>query len=235
MSKKTQHSSTPALQHSTLPTLRRGFTLVEMLVVIGILGILASVLIGALSHMKTVARQSQAQTQVNEVMTAFNVLLQQDREWPAEFKNKTELDATVCLVLQKRRMLDLTTYQVDDGGNIIYSGDGTTAQKNLNSLDRYGMLDPWGRIALRRNPKMAETGIVEGGRKLSDHRIQFRMDLNYDGYVDAGEGSPKGNKVRTSVLIWSRGPDGRDATTVNARYPGDDQLSWNYGQSRGEK
>ena len=205
-------------------SLRNGFTLVEMLVVIGMLGILAATLIASFSHVKTTARQTQAQALVAETATAFNIYLQQEREWPAAWLDATEMDENVCAIFQTKHLLDLTTW----------STNGVAINKN--SLDRFGELDPWGRAALRRNPGITSaSAVVEGGRKISDHRIQYRLDRNYDGYVDAGEGSPKGAKIRASVLVWSRGPDGRDAADQPGRYPGDDRLSWNYGQSRSEK
>jgi prepilin-type N-terminal cleavage/methylation domain-containing protein len=206
------------------PLLRSGFTLVEMLVVIGMIGILAAALIASFSHIKTVARQSHAQAQVSEVATAFNLYLQQEREWPAEWLASEEMDPDVCKVFQNRHLLDLTTWS--SSNSVI----------NANSIDRFGMLDPWGRAALRKNPKISSaSAAIESGGKLSDHRIQYRLDKDFDGYVDSGEGAPKGVKIRASVLVWSRGPDGKDAATQAARYPGDDRLSWNYGQSRKEK
>lgn len=206
-------------------TFRRcGFTLVEMLVVIGMIGILAAALISSFSHIKTVARQSQAQSLVSEVATAFNLYLQQEREWPAAWLASEEMDENVCKVFQDKHLLDLTTYLTN------------SVAINPNSLDRFGMLDPWGRAGLRKNPKIASAGAtIESGGKLSDHRIQYRLDKDFDGYVDLSEGSPKGAKVRASVLVWSRGPDGKDAEKVAGRYPGDDRLSWNYGQSRKDK
>ncbi len=206
MNMKTQHTN-----------FRGGFTLVEMLVVIGMIGILAATLIASFQHVKTTARQTQAQTQVSEVATSFNIYLQQEREWPAVFLEATEMTADVCKAFEKKHLLDLN-------------------MSSTNGLDRFGMLDPWGRSSLRKNPKISSAdAVLEDGRKLSDHRIQYRLDLNYDGYVDGSEGSPKGAKIRASVLVWSRGPDGRDAESQPTRFPGDDRLSWNYGQSRGEK
>lgn len=203
--------------------LRGGFTLVEMLVVIGMIGILAATLVGSFSHVQTTARQSQAQAQVSEVATAFNLYLQQEREWPAAWLTKTEIDEDVCKVFQNKHLLDLTTWSTN------------SVKINAESLDRFGMLDPWGRAALRRNPKASSANTSIGGVKLSDHRIQYRLDQDFDGYVDSGEGAPKGTKIRGSVLVWSRGPDGKDASTQSKRFPGDDRLSWNYGQARGEK
>jgi prepilin-type N-terminal cleavage/methylation domain-containing protein len=197
MNMKTQHSKR-----------RGGFTLIEMLVVIGMIGILAAALIGSYQHIINSARQSHAQTQVSEVMTAFNVYLQQEREWPAAWLNSQEMNGDVCAVLVKKQLLDLMT-------------------SSTNGLDRFGLLDPWGRAALRKNPNIATVNTtIDGGSKLSDHLIQYRLDKNYDGYVDASEGSPKGVKVRASVLVWSRGPDGKDAAESSGNYPGDDRLSW---------
>ena len=198
-------------------SLRGGFTLVEMLTVIGMIGILAATLIASFQHVKTTARQTHSQTQVSEVATAFNIYLQQEREWHEAFLNAKEMNEDVCKALANKHLLDF-------------------ALSSTNGLDRFGMLDPWGRFALRKNPKInSASAVIDSGRQLSDHRIQYRLDMDYDGYVDSSEGSPKGAKIRASVLVWSRGPDGKDGADQSIRYPGDDRLSWNYGQSRGEK
>jgi prepilin-type N-terminal cleavage/methylation domain-containing protein len=211
-------------QHPSKPAKRcGGFTLIEMLVVIGMLGLLAAALTASFSQVKKTARQAQAQSQVSEVATAFNLYLQQERQWPEAWETSDQMDPDVCAIFQAKKLLDLTTWATN----------GVTISKS--SLDRFGMLDPWGRAALRKNPKIdSATAAIEGGR-LSDHLIQYRLDLNFDGYVDASEGSPKGAKIRASVLVWSRGPDGKDAATQSKRYPDDDRLSWNYGAARREQ
>lgn len=208
-----------------------GFTLVEMLVVIGVIGLLAGALLGAFSHLKTAARQSQAQALVSEVATALNAYLQQYREWPDALKNRTEMDDTACWILQSAKLLDVTPKKEKT------NSDGTvTVSVNENSLDRFGLLDPWGRAALRKNPTISSAGVnIEGGKKLSDHRLQYRLDLNYDGYVDSSEDSPKGLKIRASAIVWSRGPDGEDDFNSSGRYPKDDRLSWNLGGAQSEK
>jgi len=214
--------------------LNGGFTLVEMLVVVGILGILAAALIGSFSHLQVTARQAQAQTLASEVATAFTVYLQRERSWPTEWVTSKEMDEKVCRVFQRKHLFDVTTYELDSGGN-------PTLTVNKQSLDRFGLLDPWGRAALRRNPGISSSGVtVEGGAKLADHRLQYRLDTDYDGFVDSSEGAPEGVKIRASVIVWSRGPDGKDDFDSNnpkarGRYPYDDRLSWNHGQARAAK
>ncbi len=204
---------------------RRGYTLVEMLVVIGIIGVLGVALLGSFSYLKTTAWQTRAQTQVSHVAAGLTVYLQNERSWPDVLLAKTEFDAEACALLQNAKIVDITTWK-------DFNSDGTGKTLNENSPDRYGLLDPWGVSIMRKNPLSLEDAV-------KNHRLQFRLDKNFDGYVDASEGSPNGVKVRGSVLVWSRGPDGYDDDSgknpkAKHRYPYDDRLSWNYGQAKAE-
>ena len=191
---------------------RTGFTLVEMLLVIGILGILATTLVGSFSYIRKAAHRSQAQNLASELATALNLYLQQERGWGSVLIDKDEMDPEACWVLQEKNYFDLTTYS--DAGVTI----------NENSLDRYGLLDAYGRSKLRGNPDISPDEVTK-------HRLQIRLDDDYDGYVEA----PDGVKVRASVLVWSRGPDGEDDSPSGARYPKDDCLSWNHGKAKTEQ
>ena len=103
---------------------------------------------------------------------------------------------------------------------------------NLNnqSPDRFGMLDPWGRRTLKKSKVKAGGLSDKPPAEAENHLIQFRLDKNYDGWVDQSEGLPgKGGKVRASVLVWSRGPDGLDDLERLGK-PVDDSLSWPFAQ-----
>jgi prepilin-type N-terminal cleavage/methylation domain-containing protein len=192
-----------------------GFTLVEMLVIIGIIGILASALVSSVSHLKRTAKRTRAQSAVNNVKVALNAYLQSEREWTDEMIKVLEVDYDVAKILSEAKLLDLT----------VPDNPATST-----SLDRFGFLDDWGRFELRRNPDISsdsETGT--DGISIKDHRLQFRLDTDYDGFVDGTEGSPNGLKFRASVIVWSRGPDGEDDfENSGVRYPKDDLISWNH-------
>jgi type II secretory pathway pseudopilin PulG len=196
-----------------------------MLVVIGIIGILAVALLGSFGYLKKTAWKSRAQAQVSQVAAALTVYLQSERAWPDELLNKKEFDADVCAVLQKNKIVDVSTWSK-------VPTDGAAGTLSENSPDRFGLLDPWGRAIMRKNPLAVEAMV-------KDHRLQYRLDQNLDGYVDASEGAPKGVKVRASVLVWSRGVDGYDDAEgknpkAKNRYPYDDLLSWNFAGAAAE-
>ena len=191
----------------------------EMLVVIGIIGILSSALINGVSHMKKVAKRTKALNGVTDARIALNQYLVNERKWTASMLSLTaEMDATVTKTLSNHKLLDA-----------VVSGQ--------TSLDRFGLLDDWGRDQLRRNPNVtAANQVGSDGVNIEEHLIQFRVDADYDGYVDDKDNSPLGLKIRGHVIVWSRGPDGKDDfENKNKRYPFDDIISWNHGQVMSEQ
>lgn len=217
---------------------KNGFTLVEMLLVIGIIGILSAVMVVSFGKMAKHARRSDAQRTVSEVATAFNQLLIKQREWPKtllEYEDQGMVPQ-VCYIFQKHRLLDITTYKRDEASGALTG----MADSNISetSVDRFGMLDPWGRESLKKNPKCTsdQTTIIGGKGSYKDHLIQYRLDTNYDGYVDSnddGGGVPgKDFRIRGSVVVWTRGEDGKDDGKTYSRYPVDDNISWTLGEAK---
>ena len=194
-----------------------GFTLVEMLVIIGIIGLLAGAIISSVSHVKRVAKRSKAQIAVNNAKVSLNAYLQTELEWSEKMIYALEIDYDVAKILSDKKLLDLVVPNEEN-------------RATSTSQDRFGFLDDWGRFQLRRNPDItsdSQTGT--DGIKIKDHRLQFRLDTNYDGYVDGSEGSPQGLRFRASVIVWSRGIDGKDDfENAGVRYPLNDLISWNH-------
>ncbi len=182
-----------------------GFTLVEMLVVMGIIAMLAVAFMSSFSYVQRLAWKHQSQTIVSNAATALTLYLQKERGW-GELENKTEFDSDVCLILKNAGVFDSTVKSASD-------------TKASASIDRYGLLDAWGQRKLKSNPDLSESIAKQ-------HRIQFRLDLNLDGKVDSSENSPNGLQIRAAALVWSRGLDGKDDSSSTGRYPKDDVLSF---------
>jgi len=207
---------------------RAGFTLVEMLVVLGILGILMATLSSGYLYVQKMAWQAHAQELVSNAAAALTLYLQKESAWPSEITNSDgEFNEDVCRVLQEHHLMDITTYK-RDGDNLKYDGNGKP-ELNTDSLDRFGLLDPWGRRILKRNPDL--TSITD---ELRRHRIQFRIDADYDGTVDATLGPiPLDSKVKGSAIAWSWGANGRDDSILGSggskRFLRECRISWSFG------
>ena len=228
-----------------MKTRRSGFTLIEMMVVIGIIGILAAALTGGYSYVIKSAQRAKAVEAVSNARTALETLyIRKDNTWPpAILDARTHngyrvMDENVAKVLFQNSLLNVDCKKVQDQG--VLESDYT-----LRGADRCGIADPWAQDVIRKADKNLSgnallTKTVSSGGKVQDHLIYFAVDQNDDGFVDKSEGAPV-NRVRAKVLTWCAGADGGlgDCTTdkrksekVNGRTVsnGDNVYSWQRGQ-----
>jgi len=190
---------------------RTGFTLIEMMVVIAIIGILAAVLTGGYTYAVKSAQRAKATEAVSNARSALEMLYQRAEGWPRAIltakrhEGYAVMDENVAKVLFKYNLLNVDCKQTG-------SGDELSAY-TLRGADRCGIADPWAQDVLRMSIYKGMDGNsllskqVSSGGKVEDHLIYFAVDQNDDGFVERSEGAPV-NKVRAKVLTWCAGADG---------------------------
>lgn len=72
---------------------RKGFTLIELIVVIAILGILAAILIPQFTGFQNKARESQALVSAKQIATAIDSFFAENNAWPASAADNAEVIA----------------------------------------------------------------------------------------------------------------------------------------------
>lgn len=181
--------------------MKKGFTLIEMLIVIGILAILTGATIGGYSAVTKKARRAQAQETVSNVATALGILYVKESAWPRGIINANKnngynvVGESVARVFGKHGLM---------GINCVKGSDGTVTR--LRGVDKFGVLDPWGAAVLKRNKNATLESAVPSGKTVKEHLIYFAVDLDGDGIVQAAEGAPA--DVRATAIAWGAGADG---------------------------
>ena len=187
-----------------------GFTLIEMMVVIGIIGILAAVMTGGYTYAVKSAQRAKATEAVSNARAALEILHEKwDGGWPDAVVNpKTRneqgfavMDEFVAKLFAKYGLLNVDFYKDEETGNYT-----------LRGVDRCGIADPWAQDVLRNADKNMTgqallTRAVPSGGTVKDHLIYFAVDKNDDGWVRQDEGAPV-RGVRGKVITWCAGADG---------------------------
>ena len=210
--------------------MKKGFTLIEMLVVIGIIAVLVGASIGGFSAMTRTAERAKCQELVSNVATALTVMFQQEGVWPKRLAKdgatdgQLDADAAYAFVAGSTKYLSLSA----SGGR-------------LTGIDRFGVVSPWASALLKRKGASASLSDVvsagpNGSMTVKDHILHYALDLDGDGII---QGASVGNQtidVRATAIVWCGGKDG-----FVSPYPyagggkggkNDDVYSWTPGQTK---
>ncbi len=195
---------------------KRGFTLLELLTTITILGVLMALVLNAFSRLSRSGQKAKLQELVAETATSLSYLIQEKKIWPNELIEASNgeglLDQDACAALVNNGLMDLVSVTTKDG------------QVKTIGRDRMGLVDPFAADVLKRNRRATlDTPVPQGGT-IKDHILHFAIDTDDSGTCTATVGGRK-VKVRAAAIVWSAGADGKvEDTHMSGR--SDDVFSW---------
>ncbi len=210
---------------------KKAFSLIEMLVVIGIIAVLSGALIVGLDRVRKTAQKSKAQEIVSNTATALGIIFQKEMGWPQLLLNWSgkQLEAEPSHVFVRHNLLGLSY------DSRSYDASSRKGSIKLIGADRCGVVDPWASAVLKRIKSSSEKdGIglkVDTGGTIKDHILWFAVDDDGDGITEVNiQGSPT-IKVRAPACVWCAGADGRlGSYSKHDKYSADDVYSWSRGQ-----
>ena len=200
---------------------RKGFTLIEILVVIGIIAMLMGVMLASVSKFLKSAERSRCQELVANTATALTALYQREGAWPraliANHNNEQGLDERAALPLAKGKYMTLTMNE---------------AGTQLSGYDRFGIVSPWAFAVIKSHGRSASLSTaVPGGGHVKDHVLRYAIDLNGDGVIPGVTVGEETIDIRATAAVWCCGKDGRiEGYSLGLKK--DDVYSWTVGQTR---
>ncbi len=209
----------------------KGFSLVEMLVVIGIISVLSGALIMGIDRVRKTAQRSKAQEIVSNTATALGIIFQKEMGWPQLLLNWSgkQLEAEPSHVFVRFNLLGLSY------DSKSYNASKRSGTIKLVGADRCGIVDPWATAVLKRKTSSQENDgrelKVDTGGKVKDHILWFAVDDDGDGITEVSIPKSPVVRVRAPACVWCAGADG-----VLGKYDrhnkdaADDVYSWSRGQ-----
>ncbi len=117
---------------------RAGFTLIELMVVIGIMLLIMSVLFPAYNHAQRTARRTRARTDIHNIQTAIVAYHREYGRYPMQ----TSAQAPSYTGTNYKGLIDILRGN-DVGNNNPRSIQFLEVSKGSHSVE-HGMVDPWG-------------------------------------------------------------------------------------------
>ncbi len=205
-----------------LKSMKNGFTLLEMLVVIGIIAILAGASMIGYSKIVRSSKKARTQELVSNAATALtHILSKNEGVWPEDLLSRVNggngrLNEETSRVFIRFNMLGLTYNQKAANGNV--------SQYRLLGKDRCGVVDADAEAVLKRSTAASEGTRVPSGGTVKDHQLYFAIDEDGDGFTEAQVEGGGTLKIRATAAVWAAGPDGKvDYGSVGRN---DDVYSW---------
>jgi len=208
--------------------MKKGFTLVEMLVVIGIIVVLMGAAVASFGKLTKGAEKAKAQELVSQVSTALSKIWDAEGNWPKRLREVGEkggiLDKDNALVLAKKGVMSFSVKKDGDGNPVALVGK-----------DRYGLVTPWAAKVLERNASASDGTRVGGTSTVADHRLHFAIDVDGDGVIRGVDVGGETVNIRATAAVWCVGKSGGQAGQpwpYSVGLKKDDVYSWTQGQTR---
>ena len=180
--------------------MKRAFTLIEMLVVIGIIAVLTGASVAGFAHVRKTAENARARELVSQVKTALEAIYESDGMWP---KTIRETSAASDSILDQYAAYVL-------GAKKTYSVTYNSGSKTSVGLDRFGILTPWGADVVKRAGQSASLSTsVNGGGSVQDHLLRFKVDYDGDGLIEGASVGGQSVNIRAHAAVWCAGKDGK--------------------------
>jgi prepilin-type N-terminal cleavage/methylation domain-containing protein len=200
---------------------RKGFTLVELLVVIGILGALMTVLVSGFSNAPKKAERAKCEQLVKDVSSALAIAFDRRGSWPQAIIKGHNDDQGITPEVA------VAIAVASDNTLSVSHEDG-----RATGMDRLGIVSPWAQAIIKSKGSSASTSSkVPSGGTILDHRLRYAVDLDGDGIIEGANIGGESVDIRATAVVWCGGADGKIETYKKGQRK-DDVYSWTYGQTQ---
>ena len=204
--------------------MRPAFTLIEMLVVIGIIATLMGVSVAGFMKMAKTAEKAKTQELVSNVATALTAIYQQEGVWPKRLAMGGATDGRLDAKAAYAFVAGTTKYL-----SLSQKGD------RLSGHDRFGVITPDAMKVVKKLGSSASESSNVGAATVKDHILHYALDLDGDGKIIGASVGGESVNVRATAIVWCIGKSGGNKGEPWPYKEGlrrDDVYSWTVGQTR---